>query len=126
MLRVHPGSTSLIMSNCEGMHRNKLGSKSCGAIAQALEHNHVLTMLDVSDNSLGWEGVSLICEGLARNQSLITLNISHNDVSREAIPMLKTALASSNLRELYLNSTRLTDKALEEFAVVFFNNTCKL
>lgn len=64
------------------MHRNKLGSKSCGAIAAALESNKVLTMLDVADNSLGWEGVSIICEGLVHNKNLMSLNISHNDVTR--------------------------------------------
>ncbi len=94
MLRVHPALTSLVLSNCEGMHRNKLGARSCGAIAKCLEVNKVLTMLDVSDNSLGWEGVATICQGgLSKNTSLMSLNVSHNDISREAVPALKAALA---------------------------------
>ena len=126
MLQVHSAIASVILSNCEGMHRNKLGAKSCGAIASALEANTVLTMLDIADNSLGWEGVSLICEGLARNKNLMSLNISHNDITREAVPMLKTALSRSNLKELNISYTKISDKIMEEFSVVFYNNTTKL
>lgn len=42
------------------------------------------------------------------------------------MPMLKAALSRSGLKELNISYTKLSDKAMEEFSVVFYNNTTKL
>lgn len=53
MLKEHDSIISVVLSNSEGMHRNKIGQKGCRAIAEAIEQNKVITLLDVSDNALG-------------------------------------------------------------------------
>lgn len=133
MLKTHDAITSVVLSNSEGMHRNKIGERGCRAIAEVIRENKIITLLDVSDNALGHEGINTICEALSSHSakqpapSLLTLNISHNAVKRESIPLIKAAIVKSpHLMELNLSDSKLNDRSLEELAVVFYNNTTKL
>ncbi len=126
MLKTQSSIISVVLHNSEGMHRNKIGTKGCEAMAEVIKHNTIITLLDVADNGLGHEGIKLVCEALMVNRSLVTLNIGHNYINRQSIPVLKEALVKSALLELNLSDCRLTDKSLEELSVIFYNNTAKL
>ena len=45
-----------------------------------LARNHLISMINLTDNALSSEGVCYLMEGVRRNPNMISLNLSQNDI----------------------------------------------
>ena len=50
----------LDISNNDNLHRNRIGAKGCKPLRHLLRNNHILTILNISDNAIGLEGLFII------------------------------------------------------------------
>ena len=79
---------------------NHIKSEGASAIGRALQHNHTLTTLMLRGNQIGYEGALAIGQALHHNSTLTTLNLYNNMLGDEG--------ARAIIETLYHNSTLTT------------------
>ena len=117
--------SSLNLANVD-CYKNKvkLGTKGAEELGNLLRHPMCLiSHLDLTDNALTTDALSHIITGVKTCKSLVSLNLSQNDMGQsnsvfnQLLSIFRTG--DSDLQELNLSDSQLTDKHLEEMANVF-------
>ncbi|KAI8805614.1 hypothetical protein BJ742DRAFT_901591 [Cladochytrium replicatum] len=106
------------------MKHHGLGPKGAQAIAEVLETNTTLTMLDLSDNWIE-SGGEFIGKSLHTNYTLTHLNLSNNRLGAKGGKEMAEMLRENNtLKTLILRGNKLTDREAECFAGGLRDNSC--
>lgn len=106
-----------------------MGKQACGEMAEMLEHNKILTMLNIADNAIGNEGLKMISDrGLTKDSQMVMLNLSNNDLNGpQCIESLSDIISGSKcLVELNLSDNKLGELGIEALAHIFTNNASRL
>jgi len=77
-LQTNRSLTAIDLSTEPGINRNKVGLRGASGLAQALEKNHVLCKVDLSQNSVGIAGAEVLGSSLSKNKSLMELKLCAN------------------------------------------------
>ena len=74
------------------MYGNNIGVEGAKRLAEALEKNTTLNVLDLYDNNIGDKGATRIAEALEKNTSLKELYLGFNNIGDEGAKRLAEAL----------------------------------
>ena len=104
------------------MSCNKVSDKGIISIAEALEINTELQVLNISYNSITDEGVLVIIEYLKSNTALQELRVSHNYVSVKGMISIDTTL-EMNIALLHLLD--ISDTNISDDGAIVIGNDLK-
>jgi len=86
--------------------------------ALMMEHNNIISQLDLSNNNMGDDSCRLLCKGLEKNSGLLYLDIAMNNYSSLSGKFLANMLKhNSTLKLLDLSNNKLQDEGIK----VIFN-----
>jgi Ran GTPase-activating protein (RanGAP) involved in mRNA processing and transport len=110
---------TLYMNHC------KISDDVIQAIANALEKNNTLTILNLSDNdnNINFDGVKAIANALEKNSTLTILNLSNMFVSKGTEEIGKALEKNSTLRILNLSNNMIGTKGAEEIGKALEKNS---
>ncbi|XP_070538702.1 uncharacterized protein [Ptychodera flava] len=81
-----------------------------------------LTILSFDYNEFGDEGVAGLCKGLKNNRTLLSLSLCYCDLGVESGKLLGNIVATTALRELYLNGNNLEAEGAIELIKLVSDN----
>jgi hypothetical protein len=86
---------------------NKIGNAGAIMLAEMLEHNITLEVLDLSDNaSISAQGIKSLAKALEKNKTLKSLNLSGTNIKQQACEALgKMLKANTTLKMLVIDGT---------------------
>ena len=89
---------------------NHIGPQGAAAVAQALESNDILQILDLDKNGIGNDGAVAVGRSLETNKTLVELHISSNNIGPDGAVAIGQGLESNNtLQELYISHNGIGD-----------------
>jgi Leucine Rich repeat len=109
----HMSLVSLDLSSHEGLHRNRLAVLGSQSVSAFIKTSPVLAFLNLAGTGTGPEGLEYIIKGLKDNLILLSLNLSNNNLGSKIIEKLSVALATTNLKELILDSNKIGNEGVE-------------
>ncbi len=123
-LAANDSITSVDVSSHEGLHRNHLGEKGVKRLVSVLQHNKILSILNLSGNGLKMEGLAYVAEGVAGNSTLMSLKIAQNEIagSPQCVQHLKTILIESRLIELDISDNPLGNACVDALGQIIGNS----
>lgn len=93
---------------CRGPRQSGIGDRGAVALAEALEENAVLRVLNLRNNGIYEDGCERLAQALERNKSLTELNLCRNYIgTRGAHAFASALLVNSCLKELDISSCGL-------------------
>ncbi|KAL9965559.1 hypothetical protein ACROYT_G029373 [Oculina patagonica] len=103
---------------------NNIGDHGATALAEALQRNTSLTVLYLLMNKIGDHGATGLAEALQRNTSLTVLDLSGNNIGDHGAAGLAEALQTNiSLTELGLSDNNIGDHGATGLAEALQNNT---
>uniref|UniRef100_UPI00398E4FF3 NACHT, LRR and PYD domains-containing protein 3-like n=1 Tax=Pristiophorus japonicus TaxID=55135 RepID=UPI00398E4FF3 len=107
---------------------NNLTHKSCEQLVTALNVNHRIILLDLSDNNILDQGISILCNALKDEQcTLQTLSVGGNKLTPSCCEYLISVLETNKtLVELDLSNNRIGEEGLQELSKALTKENCKL
>lgn len=101
---------SLDLGARSGVNGNHIGMHGAEAIGHLLEHNAVLSKLNLCSNGLGANGLSYIAKGLSHNVALTHLDLSSNNLGYEGARILASIIECGTISHLAVQRNSLGDK----------------
>ncbi|CAF1353668.1 unnamed protein product [Rotaria sordida] len=105
------------------LNSNLIDSQGAQHLANALEHNNILTILDLHYNQIGDQGAKCLANALQHNNILTKLNLISNGISSQGAQYLASALEHNNtLTTLKLDSNEIDDQGAQHLANALEHN----
>lgn len=113
------------------LHDNPFDDSCLIALAELLQRNKTITTVNISGrisddkSNLTDNGLKIFCPLIAgNNTALRVLNLSNNkSITKDSVPVLIDMIEKSNIEEVYVNKTSITDKSV--FAIPLAANKMK-
>jgi hypothetical protein len=75
---------SIHVGNEGSTNRNRIGSLGTKSLSNLLEHNKLISFLDIRNLNMGLECIQILSEGISKSNSIVYINLSRNEVTLEA------------------------------------------
>jgi len=117
--------TPFVLAPMESLYLfgNPIGHEGAKALANAIQFNRELKILNIYETGIGNEGAKALATALAQNTTLTLLDISWNNISDEgACAVAKAIKRNSKLTVLDLSWNTITDEGAKVIAKALRKN----
>lgn len=104
------------------LESNNIGDEGAIKLFKTLKDYSKLQHLSIPFNNLTGNSVSSIAEYLINNENLVILNLSNNDFSENFGEISDSLSENSQLKELNLDSSKLTNESIEKLCLKLKEN----
>lgn len=97
------------------LSKNRLGKEGAKLLAEVIEHNHFLEVLDISKNNIGVSGAQALSLSLKSNKSVKFINLFNNKIAFDGAKAFADNVLPFNtvLEFLEIGHNRIRDKGLK-------------
>lgn len=102
------------------MSRNRLNDYCMLQLGNFIEANECLIEIDLGQNRIANKGIEILTEHMIGNTGLKLLWLNGNTgIKNSSVPYLLEAITKSNIAEIHMNSTCISDENKKEIRKAF-------